>query len=263
MLISFLAFAATGAFAGLLAGLLGIGGGMIIVPALIFLLPAFGVDASVLSQVAVGSSLACISIISLNSATAHARRKAVDWHVLLRMLPGLMLGGVIGAWLANLLPSESLQRLVGVAALLIAARMFTNASPGARRKLPATTGLSAAGGAIGTLSSLIGIGGGSLTVPFLNWCNVPMQRAVGTSSACGVPIAWVGAASFIFTGWGLSGTGEQSLGYVNYAAAGGVILGSLAFTPMGAALAHRLPASALRRVFAVLLVIVGLRMLLF
>lgn len=262
MLISFLAFAATGACAGLLAGLLGIGGGMIIVPALIFLLPGFGVDASVLSQVAVGSSLASIAVISLNSTAAHARRKAVDWQVFIRMLPGFMLGGVGGAWLAHLLPSEALQRMVGVAALLVAARMFANVSPGAQRKLPGAKGLGAAGGIIGALSSLIGIGGGSLTVPFLNWCTLSMQRAVGTSAACGVPIAWVGAVSFMFTGWGLAGTGTLSLGYVNYAAAGSIILGSLAFTSMGAALAHRLPAVALRRVFAVLLVIVGLRMLL-
>lgn len=235
---------------------------MILVPALIVLLPRLGVDANVLSQAAVGSSLACISVISLNSAAAHARRKAVDWRAFTGLLPGLMLGAVLGAGLAHLLPSLALQRLVGVAALAVAARILTNVQPNAQRELPGRLGLGVAGGVIGTLSSLVGIGGGSVTVPFLNWCNLPMQRAVGTSSACGVPIAWAGTLGFIVTGWGLPGTGGLSLGYVNYAAAGGIILGSLAFTPMGAALAHRLPAATLRRVFAVLLVVVGLRMLL-
>jgi len=257
---AYLAFAATGACAGLLAGLLGIGGGMIIVPALIFLLPGFGVDASVLSQVAIGSSLACISAISINSAWAHHRRKAVEWPVFWGMLPGLLLGAALGAMVAHLLSSLVLQRLVGVAALLVAARMFASVQPAPQRELPGRIGLGTAGTAIGSLSALVGIGGGSLTVPYLSWCNVSMQRAVGTSSACGMPIAWAGALGFIVTGWGQAGTGA-SLGYVNLAAVGGVIAGSLMFTPLGAALAHRLPASALRKVFAILLVVVGLRML--
>ncbi len=261
MLTSFIAFAATGACAGLLAGLLGIGGGMVIVPALIFLLPRIGVDAAILSQVAVGTSLACISVISLNSAWAHHRRGAVDWQIFRRMLPGLLLGAALGAVLAHHLSSLALQRMVGIAALVVAARMFANVQPAAHRQVPGRVGLGTAGTAIGGLSSLIGIGGGSLTVPFLNWCNVAMQRAVGTSSACGMPIAWAGALGFMLTGWGLAGAGPASLGYINFTATGGIVAASLVFTPLGAALAHRLPASALRRVFAILLVVVGVRML--
>lgn len=262
MFLSLLAFAATGALAGLLAGLLGIGGGMIMVPALIFLLPAFGVAPAVLTQVAVGTSLAAISVIAINSSRAHHARGAVDWRVWLRMAPGLVAGAVVGAMLAHALPSVLLRRIIGVCALLVAARMGLGFNPAARRELPGTPGLGAAGAAIGTLSALIGIGGGSLTVPYLRWCNVPMVRAVATSAACGMPIAWAGTAAFVVTGWGELGPDTATLGYVHLTAAAGLVGGSLLFTPAGAALAHRLPAAMLKRIFAVLLLIVGLRLFL-
>lgn len=261
MLLSTLIFVATGAVAGLLAGLLGIGGGMVIVPALVFVLPALGVAPEVLTQVAVGTSLACISVISVSSARAHHVRGGVVWRVFAAMAPGLVVGALAGAALAHVLPSLTLQRVVGVAALLVAARLLADFKPAPHRELPGAPGLAGAGGAIGTLSSLIGIGGGSLTVPYLIWCNVPVTRAVGTSAACGMPIAWAGAAGFVATGWSLAGTGPLSIGYVSLPAAAGVVAGSLAFTPIGAGLAHRLPAATLKRVFALLLAVVGLRML--
>lgn len=262
MLISILAFAATGACAGLLAGLLGIGGGMIIVPALVVLLPGFGVGSAALTQVAVGTSLACIAFISINSAWAHHRRDAVDWPTFGRMVPGLLAGALLGAVLAHQLSSLVLQRLVGIAALVIAVRMLSNIKPRTARELPGAFGLGLAGTVIGCLSSLVGIGGGSLTVPFLSACNQQMQRAVATSSACGVPIAWAGALGFIGAGWHTDAAGAAGLGYVNVITAAAVVAGSLVFTPAGAALAHRLPAATLRRVFALLLVVVGVRMLL-
>jgi hypothetical protein len=159
------------------------------------------------------------------------------------------------------LPSLALQRIVGVAALLVAVNLFADIRPAPHRELPGGGALAGVGGVIGTLSSLIGIGGGSLTVPYLVWCNVPITRAVGTSAACGMPIAWAGTAGFVIAGWGLTGTGPAGLGYVSLPAAAGVIAGSLAFTPLGAVLAHRLPAAVLKRVFALLLAAVGLRML--
>lgn len=234
---------------------------MIIVPALVFLLPGFGVGSTVLTQVAVGTSLACISVISINSARAHHARGAVDWPVFLRLVPGLVAGALAGAALAHALPSLTLQRVVGVCALLVAARMGLGGNPSPQRELPGAPGLGAAGGVIGTLASLVGIGGGSLTVPFLAWCNVPMVRAVATSAACGMPIAWAGAAGFVIAGWGEPGRGDAAIGYVHLTAAAGVVAGSLLLTPVGAALAHRLPAIALKRVFAVLLLVVGLRMI--
>lgn len=261
MLLSVLAFLATGAVAGLLAGLLGIGGGMVIVPALVFLLPGLGVPPAVLTQMAVGTSLACISVISINSTRAHHARGGVAWPVVARLAPGLALGALGGAALAHALPSLTLQRIVGVSALLVAARMIFGGNPAGRRDLPGSAGLVTVGGTIGTLSSLVGIGGGSLTVPFLVWCHMPMVRAVATSAACGMPIAWAGMLGFAVAGWGEPSHGAASVGYVHLIGAAGIVAGSLAATPVGAALAHRLPAVALRRVFALLLVVVGLRMI--
>lgn len=261
MLISLSIFLVTGAVAGLLAGLLGIGGGMVIVPALVFTLPALGVAPDVLTQVAVGTSLACISAISISSARAHHVRGGVIWGVFAAMAPGLGVGALAGAALAHVMPSLWLQRVVGVAALLVAVKLLADIAPAPHRDLPGRPALTAAGGIIGSLSSLIGIGGGSLTVPYLVWCNVPITRAVGTSAACGMPIAWAGAVGFAVAGWGLAGIGPGSLGYLNLPATGGIVAGSLLFTPLGAALAHRLPARALKRVFALLLVVVGVRML--
>jgi len=260
MLVSIVAFLATGAVAGLFAGLLGIGGGMIIVPALILLLPAFGVEPNVLSQVAVGTSLASISVISIVSTHAHHRRGAVLWPVFTGLAPGLVAGAVGGALIADQLPSLTLQRIVGVAALAVAVKMLFEFKPPAQRTLPGTGGLLTAGGAIGSLSALVGIGGGSLTVPFLAWCNVVIQRAVATSAACGMPIAWAGAATFVVAGWQEPGRAAASVGYVHGPSWVGVVAGSLLFTPAGAGLAHRLPATALRQIFAVILAVVGLRM---
>lgn len=260
MLAAAFAFVATGAVAGLFAGLLGIGGGAIIVPALIYLLPALDIAAADLTQTAVATSLACISVIAINSTWAHHRRGGVLWPVFARLAPGLVVGALAGAALAHSLTSVTLQRIVGAAALLVALKMVLDIDGRGKRDLPGAPALAAVGAAIGTLSSLLGIGGGSLTVPFLSWCKVTMARAVGTSAACGIAIAWAGTLGFVLVGWGRNGGAD--LGYVNLPAAAAVIAGSLVFTPVGAALSHRLPAAALRRVFAVLLALVGADMLL-
>lgn len=253
-------FLAVGACAGLCAGLFGIGGGMIIVPALIFLLPEWGVSNMVLTQVAVGSSLACISVIAINAAWSHHRRGAVDWSIVGGMVPGLLAGALGGAALAHVLPSDILQKAVGTVALLAALRMFFGINVVANRQLPGKAGLFGVGGVIGSVSSLVGIGGGSLTVPYLVWCNTPMRQAVGTSSACGAPIAWAGVLGFMLAGTGIDGTGTASIGYVSLPAWGGIVAGSALFTPLGARLAHRLPVPVLKKIFAILLATVGLRM---
>lgn len=259
-LIMLPAFLAVGALAGLCAGLFGIGGGMIIVPALVFLLPEWGVSTDILTQVAVGSSLACISFIAINSAWSHHRRSAVDWPIVWRMAPGLLVGALAGAAVAHLLPSLVLQRLVGTVALFAALRMFFGVNVSVSGGVPGAGGLFTAGGVIGGLSSLVGIGGGSFTVPYLVWCAVPMRHAVGTSSACGAPIAWSGAAGFMLAGTQVAGTGAASLGYVSLPAVVGIVAGSLLFTPLGARLAHSLPVPVLKKIFALLLASVGLRM---
>jgi uncharacterized membrane protein YfcA len=270
-----LIFALTGAAAGVLAGLFGVGGGLIMVPALAFLLPLQGVGPAVVMQVAIGTSLAVISATSVSSMLAHQRRGGVLWPTFRLIAPGLALGAVGGALVAHVLSGTVLQRIVGVGAVLVAIQMFLDLPPekrvgsissdedpirGGRAEIDLT--LFSAGAVIGALSSLIGIGGGALTVPFLSWRGVPMRQAVGTAAACGVPIAWAGAAGFVFAGWGVPGRPEFSLGYVALGAFAGLAVASVLTAPLGARLAHRLPPRTLKRAFALLLVIVGVTLLL-
>jgi len=256
-----LIFAATGVAAGLLAGLFGVGGGLIMVPALALVLPGQGVGPAIVMQVAVGTSLAVISATSLSSMLAHHRQQGVRWDVLLRFAPGLAAGAVAGAFVAHALPGLVLQRIVGAGAILVAIQMFLarpekgDAHDFKRGASPFL--LFGAGGVIGLLSALIGIGGGALTVPYLTWRGVPIRQAVGTAAACGVPIAWAGAAGFIAAGWSVAGRPEASLGYVVLPAFAAIAVASVMFAPIGARLAHRLPPLLLKRAFAVLLLVIG------
>lgn len=260
MLESLLIYLAVGAAAGLMAGLFGVGGGMIIVPALAFLLPTQGVAANVVMQVAVGTSLAIISATSISSMLAHHRRDAVLWATFRFLAPGLVIGALIGAVIADHVSSEALRRLVGISALLVAIKMWLDLKPRAHTPLPGPVGLSIAGTLIGSASSLIGIGGGSLTVPFLNWCSVSMRQAVGTAAACGIPIAWAGMLGFIITGWNEAGRPDWSLGYVSLTGFAGIAIASVAAAPLGAHFAHILSPRTLKRAFALLLLVIGLEM---
>lgn len=255
-------FLAAGAVAGVLAGLFGVGGGLILVPVLAFVLPWQGVGAAVAMQVAVGTSLAVISATSVSSMLAHQRRAGVVWPVFRALAPGLALGAVAGAFVAHATPAPVLQRIVGIGALLVAVQMALDLKPPGSRTLPGAPALVAAGGVIGLLSALIGIGGGSLTVPFLAWRGVPVRQAVGTSAACGVPIAWAGALGFVAAGLGVAGRPALSLGYVALPAFAGLAVASVLAAPLGARLAHRLAPRTLQRLFAGLLVVVGVLLLL-
>jgi uncharacterized membrane protein YfcA len=262
MLTTLLIYLVTGVVAGLLAGLFGVGGGMIMVPALALVLPAQGVAPAITMQVAIATSLAVISATSISSMHRHHQLQGVLWPVFRAMAPGLAVGAVAGAFAADQLPSRALAQIVGAGALLTAVQMWLDIRPKAHTPLPGRTGLSLAGGIIGALSSLIGIGGGSLTVPFLSWCSVQIRQAVGTAAACGVPIAWAGTIGFIVAGWGEAGRPPWSLGYVSLVAFAGIALASVPAARLGASLAHRLSPRMLKRSFAVLLTVIGLRMLL-
>lgn len=272
-----LIFAATGAAAGLLAGLFGVGGGLIMVPALALVLPWQGLGPAVVMQVAIGTSLAVISATSVSSMLAHHRRGGVLWPVFARLAPGLAVGAVAGAFVAHALPGLVLQRIVGVGAILVAIQMFLDRGKkgdahlfrgpaeswsDAEKRCASPFLLFGAGGVIGLLSALIGIGGGSLTVPFLTWRGVPIQRAVGTSAACGVPIAWAGAVGFMLAGAGVAGRPEWSVGYVALPAFAAIAVASVLTAPLGAQLAHRLPPKQLKRAFAALLLVIGVMLLL-
>jgi uncharacterized protein len=259
-----LIFLVTGACAGVLAGLFGVGGGLIMVPALALVLPLQGVPDTVFMQVAIGTSLAVISATSISSTLAHHRRGGVDWPSLLRFAPGLALGALLGAYIADALTGKVLQRIVGIGALLVAVQMSlprrTVAGDDARLRAGAAE-LFGAGGIIGALSSLVGIGGGSLTVPYLSARGLPVHRAVGTAAAGGIPIAWAGALGFITAGWHAEGVPTPHLGYVSLSAFFGLAVASVACAPLGVRLAHALSPVVLKRAFALLLVVIGLRML--
>ena len=251
-----------GAFAGLVAGLLGVGGGLIIVPVLVFIFTGQGVAEHLIVHLAVGTSLATIVFTSISSVRAHHQHGAVLWQAFWQLTPGIVIGAWLGALFADVLASDQLRRFFGVFELLVAIQMTFNVKPRPHRQLPGRAGMVAAGSVIGAISAIVGIGGGTMTVPFLVWCNVAMRKAVATSSACGLPIAVAGATGFIVTGWNAVELPAYSSGYVYWPAFAGIVIASILSAPLGARLAHRLPAAQLKRIFAVLLYILGLRMLL-
>lgn len=251
-----------GAFVGVVAGLLGVGGGLIIVPVLILLFQSYGFNAGIITHLAVGTSLATIVLTSISSVRAHHLHGAVLWPVFWRLTPGIVFGTLLGALLASAMSAAVLKNFFGFFELGVALQMGLELRPNAARMLPGRAGMALAGGVIGVFSALVGIGGGSLTVPFLVWCNVTAQRAVATSSACGLPIAIAGSVGFMLTGWQNPQLPVNSSGFVYWPAFMGIILTSIMTAPLGARLAHRLPARTLKKVFAVFLAILGIRMLL-
>lgn len=262
--MEYLLYLCVGAVAGLLGGLLGIGGGLVIVPVLVYSFAAQGFDQSVLTQMAVGTSLATIIFTSFSSVKAHHARGAVRWELVRHIAPGIVVGTLVGAQIAHVLPGKGLQVLIGIFAILMAIQMLTNWRPGSKGAkapaLPGTKGLMVGGGLVGTASALFGIGGGSLTVPWLSYHAVRMQEAVATSSACGMVIAIAGTAGFMVTGWQLPALPGASAGYVYLPAFIGISISSILFARLGVTLAHRMKADSLKRVFAILLIAVGLKM---
>ncbi|MFA7387567.1 MAG: sulfite exporter TauE/SafE family protein [Thiohalobacteraceae bacterium] len=254
-------YLALGAVAGLLAGLFGVGGGLVIVPVLAWVFVGLGMHADVVMHLAIGTSLASIWLTSIMSIRAHHRRGAVEWALVRRLAPGIVVGALVGALVAEQLPTQALRGIFGVFELLVAAQMLLVDRYQARFDLPGRIGLAGAGGLIGAFSALIGIGGGTLTVPFLVWCRVPVLRAVATSAACGLPIAVAGALGFVFTGWQSPHLPVWATGYVYWPAWLGIVLASSFSAGLGARLAHRLQARRLRQGFALLLILIGLRMI--
>ncbi len=254
-------FLLLGSVAGLLAGLLGVGGGLIIVPVLLWLFRAEGMAPAVVVHLAVGTSLATIVVTSLSSSVAHHRRGAVRWPLAGWLSPGIVLGAWVGVGLADLLPALWLQRAFAGFAILIGLQMAFGVDAGVRGTFPGKWGMTLAGGVIGIVSVMVGIGGGSLTVPFLCRGGVPMRNAVATSSACGVPIALAGTMGFVIVGWGGAALPSGSMGFVYWPALLGIVPFSILFAPLGVKMAHSLPIGVLRRLFALLLVVVGGRLL--
>ncbi|QEL56977.1 sulfite exporter TauE/SafE family protein [Chromobacterium paludis] len=255
------ALLACGAVAGFMAGLLGVGGGLIIVPVLGGVLAAAGLGGEHAQHLAVGTSLAVMVFTSASSVRAHHKKGAVDWRVVRGMAPAMVLGTLAGSLLAGWIPGRALAWFFVIYAYAVAAQMLIGKQPKAGREMPGRVGQGAAGSVIGMISSWVGIGGGSMSVPFMAWCNVPVHTAIGTSAALGWPIAISGAAGYLISGWHAAGLPWGSAGFVYLPAMLALMLMTVLLAPLGARAAHRLPVPRLKKAFAVLMAVMACEML--
>lgn len=252
-----------GSAAGFAAGLFGIGGGFVVVPALMLLLPLVGVVPDEIAHVAVGTSLASIIFTSLRSAQSHAARGAVDFQLLRDWALWVVLGTGVGTLIAGMISSRQLALIFGCGVLAFAVYFLLPARKGAPLFAGLPTGLSRVGiaGALGAFSTLLGIGGGTVTTVTMTVCGAPIHRAIGTAAGMGAIIAVPSTIGFILIGYGASGVGWGSLGYVNLPAAAALIAASMLLAPYGVAAAHRLPPAILRALFGVYLAVIGVVMI--
>ncbi len=250
-----------GAFAGLLAGLFGIGGGIIVVPVLVFAFTLQGINAEILMHMAVATSLANIIFTATSAIRTHQKKGAILWGMAKPIAIGMLLGTFIGVNTAVAIPGIVLQGIFGVFALYLSAKMIRLTKRPPQKQLPGTTGLTITGTIIGWASAIFGIGGGNLLVSWLVNRGVIMQQAVATAAACGLAIGLVGAATNIYAGLGHPLLPEYALGFVYLPALLGIIITSTFAASFGAKIAHKLPAKTLQQMFAVLLLLAGLRML--
>lgn len=248
-----LALVALGAFAGFLAGLFGIGGGMLMVPILILIFGHRGLPDDYLLKMAVATSLATILFTSVSSLRAHHGRGAVRWDIVWRFVPGILIGSLVGPQIAKLLPARVMASLFAVFVAYSAVQMFLNRKPLPSRQLPGLAGLTVVGIGIGVLSALVGAGGGFVSIPFMVWCNVVIHQAVGTSAALGLPIALAGAIGYVIAGRDLVGAPWGAFGYLYLPALIPIAAASVLTARHGAAAAHRLDVAQLKKAFAGLL----------
>ena len=248
---------------GFLAGLLGIGGGMLMVPFITFILTSKGFPTEHIVKMAVATSLATICFTSISSVWAHHKRGAVLWPVAFALAPGILLGSLLGAQLAVALPGKVLSVLFAVFVAFSATQMFLNRKPKPNRVLPGFSGMFSVGGLIGSLSSIVGAGGAFISVPFMTWSNVKIHNAVATSSALGFPIALAGTLGYIWAGWNLppmfnGSTGlSGNLGYLYLPGLVIISLASMCTAPLGAKTAHKIDIAPLKKVFASVLYVLA------
>ncbi len=245
---------ALGICAGFLAGLFGIGGGMLMVPFMTIILSHRGVEASMAVKMAIATSMATILFTSLSSVRAHHQRGAVRWPIVRGMAPGIVLGGLLaGGGAFALLKGQALAVVFGLFVSFSATQMLSGRKPAASRQMPGWGGQAAAGTGIGFLSGLVGAGGGFVSVPFMTWCNVPIHNAVATSSALGVPVALASTLGYLIGGRNLAPALPGAFGYLFLPALVVIAMASVAMAPLGARAAHAMNVGQLKRAFAVLL----------
>ncbi len=242
-----------GVYGGFSAGLLGVGGGMVLVPFVTMIFTAEGFPPGQVVHMAIATSLATIMFTSLSSVRAHHLHGAVRWPVVLLLAPGIVLGSWLGPWFAKQLNTSLLALVFGLFVAFSATQMILNRKPPAARELPGAPGMFAVGATIGVVSGIVGAGGGFLSVPFMTWCNVKMHNAVATSAALGFPIALSGTLSNMYFGWNEPGLPAYSFGYIYVPAMLVIAAASVTMAPVGARMAHRMPVQKLKRIFAMIL----------
>lgn len=250
-----------GAFVGFFAGLFGIGGGLVLVPVLSFLYEAQHLGGEQNLQLALGTAMAAILYTAASGAYTHYRHGAVDMRIVRSMTPWLLLGTLIGTLFASRVSQVYLAGFFALFVYFAAIQMLLGYKPKATRQLPGSRGLALAGSSIGAISSLVSIGGGTLSIPFMLWHNIPLKQAIGTSAALGFPIALGGTLGYVATGLMWHQLPAATLGFIYLPALFMIFLGSALTTPLGAKATHRLPLMQLRRGFAILLLILATRML--
>jgi len=257
-----LELALLGLVTGFLAGLLGIGGGMIMVPFITAILTARGVAAPLAIKMAIASSMATIVFTSISSVRAHHQRGAVRWDIVRSLAPGIVLGAALASMgVFAVLKGSSLALLFALFVGFSATQMFLDKKPAPNQVLPGLAGLAGAGTLIGFLSGLVGAGGGFISVPFMVWCNVAIHNAVATSAALGFPIAVANALGYVVSGYGVTDLPAYSLGYIWLPALAVIACCSVLTAPLGARAAHQLPVKKLKRVFALILYVLACYML--
>lgn len=248
-----LGYLAIGSVVGFLAGMLGIGGGAITVPLLVWMFDAQGLPREQVLHLAVGTCMATILFTSLSSTRAHAARGGVRWSIVKAITPGILVGGLAGSAIAALVSQRLFAALFVATVYAASVNLLLDRKPNPSRTPPGPIGLFAVGATISAVSAFAAVGGAFMAVPFMVWCNVPMLQAIGTAAAIGFPIAAAGSVGYIASGLIEGGLPEWSLGYVYLPALAGVTAASMLLAPVGAAAAHRLPTKLLRRIFAVLM----------
>jgi uncharacterized membrane protein YfcA len=256
-----LSYLALGLCVGFFAGLLGIGGGIIIVPLLLMVFGMQHFPEDRVLHLALGTSIASIVFTSMSTVWAHQRRGTVRWDILREVTPGVVAGTLLGTFVANALPSRYLAAIFTAFALYSAVQMWLDIKPAPTRQLPGWKGMTTAALAVGGLSSLIGVGGGFLVIPLLTMCNVPMRNAIGTSAAIGLPLALSGTIGYLYNGLDKDHLPALSLGYIYLPALVGIVIGTFVTVPAGASAAHRLPVATLKKIFGIVLIVLAAKML--
>ncbi len=256
-----IAFLGLGAAIGFAAGLLGVGGGLLLVPFITILLTIKGFPKELIVHMAIATSLATIMFTSISSVRAHHKRGAVAWRIVALLTPGILVGSWIGPWIGAQMNASGLSFFFAAFVALSATQMLLDKKPAAARELPKPPGMFMAGGVIGITSGLVGAGGGFISVPFMTWCNVKIHNAVATSAALGFPIALAGTLSNIYNGMQVPNLPAGSLGFVYFPALLVVSLASVTTAPLGVRTAHSLPVKSLKKIFALVLYLLAAYML--